>query len=203
MQCSFLSCMSLLSCGMIFLQPEELLLILISCISALLETNSSSFYLSENVFISPFIFKHIFTGFRMEMFFFLFFYPFSTLKVILLIIFSLHCLWWEASFHSSCSLVYDVPFFSGCFWGFSLFVVFSSLIWCAYHGLFSQCVICVFLQWSLLFPGLWVCVYWLLVLSHRSPWLFASTNFSLCASNWMIPFDFRFTNPFFHYSICC
>lgn len=75
-------------------------------------------------------------------FFFFSFHPFSTLKIILLIIFSLHCLWWEASFHSSCSLVYDVPFFSGCFWGFSLFVVFSSLIWCAYHGLF--CVSSVF-----------------------------------------------------------
>lgn len=188
---------------MIFLQPEELLLIFISCISALLEKISFRFCLSENVFISPFILKDIFTGFRIlgRKCFSFSFYPFSTLKTILLIIFSLHCLWWEASFHLV-PLYMTCPFSLAAF-DISLYFWFSSLIWCAYHGLFSQGIICVFLQQSLLFPGLRVYVYWLLVLSHRSSWLFAPTDFSLCASNWMIPFDFRFTNPFFHYSICC
>lgn len=65
---------------MIFLQPEELLLIFISCISALLETNSFSFCLSENVFISPFILKDVFTGFRILGRKCFSFYPFSTLS---------------------------------------------------------------------------------------------------------------------------
>ena len=65
---------------MIFLQPEELLLIFISCISALLETNSFSFCLSGNIFISPFILKDVFTGFRILGRKCFSFYPFSTLS---------------------------------------------------------------------------------------------------------------------------
>ena len=131
---------------MIFLQPEELLLIFISCISALLEKISFRFCLSENVFISPFILKDIFTGFRILGRKCFSFYPFSTLKTILLVIFSLHCLWWEASFHLV-PLYMTCPFSLAAFDIFSLFLVFkfdmtclSWLVFSGYHLCFSAAV---------------------------------------------------------------
>lgn len=95
-----------------FLQSEELVLKLLSCSSALLETNSASFCLSENVFISPSFLRETFAGFRILDWQLFFLQHFKDCSIVL----SLHCLWWEVSFHSySCSLIYNVPFFSGCF----------------------------------------------------------------------------------------